>query len=847
MKRLLMVCLMALSGHAFSDWLYNYSGKTLTECDSEGTPLSSGAWVFTVTASTKLEDKYNITLKYKTIGASDKLNLQAKIHGDSAIITALADDFLKNNTSKALLTEVKLPLTLKKIGKEAFAYHSKLVHVEPFLPEGVVSIGNEAFRNTPITNALCIGQSSGSVTLGHSIFLNSGKIPSADIGPGVTSLLQDTFKKCQAMRSVKLHDNFQSLGKQVFESCTSLTTIEPFLPDSLVSLGSRAFYDTAVKSEYLYLKANDQPLAIPASTFYLSGVTNIVFGEGPVALTTDSIMSAGTVKTVKFGKGCLTLPSIGMKAFQVSSYTVRFDVPAGVQEWENFIAQYKFKEWADIPESGKNPSKENYRASFPDGPEPRCLLYIPGDESKNRYVWLQSYPLGAADDKVLYVDGKNESGGLVNFGAVEPTYGIYTDAGNKLPLVCTAPKYAEDGAGTEYICTGYTLETMDDVGGWIPQSTVADGSTSHSFNPSDAGSTHLVWNWAASGYTLTVNMPSIEIGSVTYRDPDRNTFYQRGSTVRLTATPIEGGRFVRWCGDVPEEQIFNAELDLVMDAPKMVRPYFEYGWVLDESAKTMTDGYWTLAWTGSRDSLVVSSVKSSWTKGLGLLDLTKPIIGGGTITGIGSSAFRGNLNIVDIRLPDTVASIGAAAFYECKSMKNVAPFMHENVLSVGKEAFFRCEAITNAFTFGGLKDKTYKTGTYILKGVTKLPAITIGVGVTALSDNDFNGNVSTLRDLTFFCDQPSIASTTFGRDSGYARQIRVHVPKTLPKWKSFIESSVTPWSELSSSVQKAFTTRFGADAELPDGQITDYSTMGGMREQWLFGFTVESGLLMIIR
>lgn len=848
MKKIVLVLLM-LTSCAFGDWLYNRSAKTLTECDSSGVALTESPWIFNVTASTAVDGVYNLWIKYKTIGAADKLDLQAPIHGeDAAIITALDNDFLKNSTSKALLTEIKLPLTLTYIGKEAFNGHTKLVHVEPFISDGVTYVGANAFSSTAITNDLRAGYGGVAMSFGGSVFSNSKSLSSADFGPGITATTGDMFKNCTGLKTLKLSDSLKTIATQTFEGCSGLTTVEPFLPNSVTAIGSSAFKSaSAIKSEYLNLKANNQPLTINGSTFYIPSVTNIVFGDGSVYLASDAIMSASNVKTVRFGKGVLSLSSVGMKGFRLANYNARFDVPAGVYEWEEFINTYKNKDWADIPETGNNPSKAKYYEAFPDGPEPRCLLYIPGNESNNRYIWLYSYRYGEADDKVLYVHGEDTEGEARHYGAPEPGYGVYTDAGDSLPLVCTAPEFVDNGALTEYRCIGYRIDTMNDVGEWVKGTGVTDGTSSYTFNPDEAGSTRLTWLYEPYAYGLTVNLPALmDLGTVQIPATTHNEYYLKDSTITLVATATaEGARFVRWYGDVPEEQAYDAELALKMDGEKVIYPYFEHDWVVEGSY--IIDGYWKFYWSGKLASMSIGKPLVSWAPGF--IDFRKPIQGGGTIVTMAKDCFKNNTTITDVRIPDTVGVIGEYAFLGNTKLKNFSPFLPPCVTNISGSAFSGCSALTNALSIGGLKDATYAFSGSCFISCTKIPSITIGEGVTALSQDMFKSTLA-IKELRFFCDKPTINDQTFQRSDNdtYKYKVKVYLPKGLPGWSEFVESSVTPWEEVSDTDKAKFYTAFGENATPPDGLLVETSkSMGQLRNQWYYGFSPVRGLTIFVK
>ncbi len=82
---------------------------------------------------------------------------------------------------------------------------------------------------------------------------------------------------------------------------------------------------------------------------------------------------------------------------------------------------------------------------------------------------------------------------------------------------------------------------------------------------------------------------------------------------------------------------------------------------------------------------------------------------GDTVTGIGNYAFR-MTDITSVTMPDTVTSIGGAAFYRCEALARVE--FSEQLSFIGFDAFYQCLSLTEI----------------------ELPA-----GVVSLSDNTFYG------------------------------------------------------------------------------------------------------------
>ena len=68
-----------------------------------------------------------------------------------------------------------------------------------------------------------------------------GRVKSAVIAEGVTSIGWDAFDGCTSLTSVTIPDSVTSIGRSAFYDCRSLTSVT--IPDSVSSIGGSAFYD----------------------------------------------------------------------------------------------------------------------------------------------------------------------------------------------------------------------------------------------------------------------------------------------------------------------------------------------------------------------------------------------------------------------------------------------------------------------------------------------------------------------------------------------------------------------------------------------------------------------------
>jgi len=102
------------------------------------------------------------------------------------------------------------------------------------------------------------------------------------------------------------------------------------------------------------------------------------------------------------------------------------------------------------------------------------------------------------------------------------------------------------------------------------------------------------------------------------------------------------------------------------------------------------------------------------------------------VTGIGLGAFRDDLNITSVTIPNGVTIIGESAFNSCHSLTSVT--IPNSVTSIGKNAFSAI-AITSVTIPNGVKSIENQT----FSNCSELTSITIPNSVTSIGTNAFNG------------------------------------------------------------------------------------------------------------
>ena len=201
---------------------------------------------------------------------------------------------------------------------------------------------------------------------------------------------------------------------------------------------------------------------------------------------------------------------------------------------------------------------------------------------------------------------------------------------------------------------------------------------------------------------------------------------------------------------------------------------------------------------------------------------------------IGSGAFEGTA-ITAVHIPDSVTSIGAAAFCECTGLTEIT--IPDSVTSIGVYAFQTCTGLTGIT----IPDSVTSIGKYVFEGCTGLTSVSIGAGVT--STDDLFANCTGLISISIGAGVTSITSNKFpnptsltsitvdGNNPNYASQDGIlynNKAKTdiliLPQG---ISGAVTLSASLTSISSQAFVNRTGLTGiTIPSGVINNQAFQG---------------------
>jgi BspA type Leucine rich repeat region (6 copies) len=149
------------------------------------------------------------------------------------------------------------------------------------------------------------------------------------------------------------------------------------------------------------------------------------------------------------------------------------------------------------------------------------------------------------------------------------------------------------------------------------------------------------------------------------------------------------------------------------------------------------------------------------------------LIDGMPVVGIGPNAFKFDLSVTNVAIPDSVASIGDSAFLACANLTGVT--FGNGLTNIGPLGF----ALTS-LTSVTLPDSLTSSGSYAFESCNSLTNVTFGNGLTRIEQGTFS-YCPKLNSVTFGSDVTSIGYQAFAFNDGLTSV-------TLPDSVTSIES-----------------------------------------------------------
>ena len=203
-------------------------------------------------------------------------------------------------------------------------YRSKITSVK--LPNGLTSIGKNAFYKCKMLSAVTFEEGSQLKTIGLGAF-ESTALTSIQIPASVTEIGNSAFAACSQLSTVTFEAGTQlkTIGSSAFEGCSTLTSI--IIPASVTEIGVSAFgYCSTLTS----INIPDGVTSIGDYAFHTcSALTSIEIPAGVTDIGISAFAACRKLASVTFEAGS-QLKTIGYYAFQNCSTLTSIQIPASV-------------------------------------------------------------------------------------------------------------------------------------------------------------------------------------------------------------------------------------------------------------------------------------------------------------------------------------------------------------------------------------------------------------------------------------------------------------------------------------------------------------------------------------
>lgn len=233
---------------------------------------------------------------------------------------------------------VDLPTKLKTIGDNAF--DSRYLIGPLVLPEGLDSIGKEAFQRNHITEVTIPESVRG---IGQAAFYDNQYLQSATLNNNMETIVRSLFNNCKKLAVVHGGKNVKNIFYRAFYGCDSLRSIKDVVP---VTIDREAFYKcqkldsinfSRIKSigyESFYqcygLKEADLTTltSIDRSFAGCTGIKKVTFGNDITTIKTDAFYNCHALEEVVLGSSINSLETDCFKSSQNALKRVYITAPA---------------------------------------------------------------------------------------------------------------------------------------------------------------------------------------------------------------------------------------------------------------------------------------------------------------------------------------------------------------------------------------------------------------------------------------------------------------------------------------------------------------------------------------
>lgn len=292
------------------------------------------------------------------------------------------------------ITSVKLPSSLRTIGKNAF--HSCVGLTSITIPNGVTLIDNAAFRGCSNLKAITLADTLQKI--GNQAFYQCSSLSSIHFGGALTYIGDWAFAYCTSLQNVAIVGSVTHVGNNLFYECKSLSSCTFESTSKITALGEAMFYDC------ISLKSFSFPSGVkvvPANIFVgCRSLSSVAMHQNITSISANAFADCISLSAVKLPAKLLHLEK---GAFSGCSTLKEIEIPSGTLD----IGDSAFSGCANLKKAVLPASVVSIGAKAFSGCDD-LVMTCPANSAAEKYAIANQIEIYGRSNETTYKDERNK-------------------------------------------------------------------------------------------------------------------------------------------------------------------------------------------------------------------------------------------------------------------------------------------------------------------------------------------------------------------------------------------------------------------------------------------------------